>query len=151
MTVTAARPAAGRLFSRPAAAAACAAFVLIGALQALYGPAVPALRAVDGLSPASTGLALSLHFTGGVAGVLAFDAVHTRISNRLLLTAGYVLMAGGAAGFAPGPVSWIRPDQRAASGACDRKAEEGVHAVGYLPSPGTGGTPFWAARCCRSP
>jgi hypothetical protein len=34
-------PAAGRLFSRPAAAAASAGFVLIGMLQALYGSAIP--------------------------------------------------------------------------------------------------------------
>ncbi len=38
MTDTAMRPVTGRLFSRPAAAASCVAFVLIGALQALYGP-----------------------------------------------------------------------------------------------------------------
>jgi hypothetical protein len=37
-------PAGGRLFTRPAAVASCAGFVLIGMLQALYGPAVPGLR-----------------------------------------------------------------------------------------------------------
>ncbi|MGW5662770.1 MFS transporter [Streptomyces sp. NPDC003758] len=96
-------PAAGRLFSRPAAAASCVGFVLIGMLQALYGPAVPGLRAEYGLSPSGAGLGLSLHFTGGVAGVLAFNAIHSRISNRTLLAASYALMAAGGAGFALSP------------------------------------------------
>jgi len=103
MADTLARPAAGRLFSRPAAVASCVAFVLIGMLQALYGPAVPGLREEYGLSPAGAGLGLSLHFTGGVAGVLAFNAIHSRISNRSLLAASYALMAAGGAGFALAP------------------------------------------------
>ncbi|MFF3331047.1 MFS transporter [Streptomyces sp. NPDC002888] len=95
--------AAGRLFSRPAAVASCVGFVLIGMLQALYGPAVPGLREEYGLSPSAAGLGLSLHFTGGVAGVLAFNAVHSRISNRTLLASSYALMAAGGAGFAFAP------------------------------------------------
>ncbi|MFG2133820.1 MFS transporter [Streptomyces sp. NPDC048751] len=95
--------AAGRLFSRPAAVASCVGFVLIGMLQALYGPSVPGLREEYGLSPSAAGLGLSLHFAGGVAGVLAFNAVHARISNRTLLAASYGLMAAGGAGFALAP------------------------------------------------
>ncbi|MGW2565079.1 MFS transporter [Streptomyces sp. NPDC001537] len=72
-------------------------------LQALYGPSVPGLRAEFGLSPSGAGLGLSLHFTGGVAGVLAFNAIHSRISNRALLAASYGLMALGGAGFALAP------------------------------------------------
>ncbi|MFC3574591.1 MFS transporter [Streptomyces yaanensis] len=72
-------------------------------LQALYGPAVPGLRAEYGLSPSGAGLGLSLHFTGGVAGVLAFNTIHSRISNRTLLAASYGLMAAGSAGFALAP------------------------------------------------
>ncbi|MER7921822.1 MFS transporter [Streptomyces sp. NPDC096057] len=96
-------PAADRLFTRSAAVASCAGFILIGMLQALYGPAVPGLRHEFGLSPAGAGLGLSLHFTGGVAGVLAFNAIHSRISNRALLAWGYALMAVGGAGFALAP------------------------------------------------
>ncbi|MGW1210145.1 MFS transporter [Streptomyces sp. NPDC002499] len=96
-------PAAGRLFTRPAAAASCVGFVLIGMFQSLYGPSVPGLRAEFGLSPSAAGLGLSLHFTGGVAGVLVFNAIHSRISNRTLLSVSYVLMALGAAGFALAP------------------------------------------------
>ncbi|GGN95554.1 hypothetical protein GCM10011579_096120 [Streptomyces albiflavescens] len=103
MADTLTRTAAGRLFSRPAAVASCVAFVLIGMLQALYGPAVPGLREEFGLSPSAAGLGLSLHFTGGVAGVLAFNAIHSRISNRALLAASYALMAVGGAGFAWAP------------------------------------------------
>ncbi|WP_369250008.1 sugar MFS transporter [Streptomyces sp. R41] len=103
MTDTLTRTAAGRLFSRPAAVASCVAFVLIGMLQALYGPAVPGLREEFHLSPSGAGLGLSLHFTGGVAGVLAFNAIHSRISNRALLAASYALMAAGGAGFAFAP------------------------------------------------
>jgi fucose permease len=97
------RPAADRLFTRPATVASCVGFVLIGMLQALYGPAVPGLRAEYGLTPSGAGLGLSLHFTGGVAGVLAFNAIHSRISNRTLLAAGYGLLAAGGAGFALAP------------------------------------------------
>jgi fucose permease len=103
VTETVTRPADVRLFSRPATVASCVGFVLIGMLQALYGPAVPGLRNEYGLSPSGAGLGLSLHFVGGVAGVLAFNAVHARISNRALLAASYALMAAGSAGFALAP------------------------------------------------
>ncbi|WP_019071550.1 MFS transporter [Streptomyces hokutonensis] len=96
-------PAADRLFARSAAVASCVGFVLIGMLQALYGPAIPGLRHEFGLSPSAAALGLSLHFTGGVAGVLAFNAIHSRISNRALLAWSYGLMAAGAAGFALAP------------------------------------------------
>lgn len=56
------------VFSRAAVVASCVGFVLIGALQALYGPAIPAFREEFGLSPSAAGLGLSAHFVGGVAG-----------------------------------------------------------------------------------
>ncbi|MCX4764959.1 MFS transporter [Streptomyces sp. NBC_01275] len=84
-------------------AASCVGFVLIGALQALYGPAIPGLRQEFGLSPSAAGLGLSAHFVGGVAGVLLFDRLYGRIGNRRILGMSYVLMAVGAAGFALAP------------------------------------------------
>ncbi|NYV75578.1 sugar MFS transporter [Streptomyces sp. UH6] len=108
---TAAHPAApparpdAPLFSPSAVVASCAAFVLIGALQALYGPAIPAFRDRFGLSPGAAGLGLSAHFVGGVAGVLLFDRLFGRIGNRRILGSSYLLMAVGAAGFALAP-SW---------------------------------------------
>ncbi|MGW6731087.1 MFS transporter [Streptomyces sp. NPDC055013] len=104
MTVTSAPP-HPRVFSPVAVVASCAGFVLIGALQALYGPAIPAFRGEFGLSPSAAGLALSAHFVGGVAGVLLFDRLHGRgrVGNRRILSASYLLMALGAAGFALAP------------------------------------------------
>ena len=83
--------------------ASCIGFVLIGALQALYGPAIPAFRAEFGLSPSAAGLGLSAHFVGGVAGVLLFDRLYGRVGNRRILGSSYLLMAVGAAGFALAP------------------------------------------------
>ncbi|MEV5535922.1 MFS transporter [Saccharopolyspora shandongensis] len=84
-------------------AGAFAGFVLIGALQALYGPAIPAVRAAHGVSPAVAGLALSAHFVGGLLGVMAFHLACGRIGNRALLGWSYVAMALGAAVFAAAP------------------------------------------------
>lgn len=92
-----------RVFSTAAVVASCGGFVLIGALQALYGPSIPALREEFGLSPSAAGLGLSAHFFGGVAGVLLFDRLYGRLGNRQLLGASYLLMAVGAAGFALAP------------------------------------------------
>ncbi|WP_373463581.1 sugar MFS transporter [Streptomyces sp. B4I13] len=83
--------------------ASCFGFVLIGALQALYGPSIPALREEFGLSPSAAGLGLSAHFAGGVAGVLLFDRRFGRTGNRRILAVAYLLMAAGAAGFALAP------------------------------------------------
>ncbi|WAU84926.1 MFS transporter [Streptomyces sp. Qhu-G9] len=91
------------MFSRAAVVASCVGFVLIGALQALYGPAIPAFREEFGLSPSAAGLGLSAHFVGGVAGVLLFDRLYGRRGNRQILGASYLLMAVGAAGFALAP------------------------------------------------
>ncbi|WP_093909839.1 sugar MFS transporter [Streptomyces sp. cf386] len=102
MTVTSAPP-HPRVFSLAAVVASCVGFVLIGALQALYGPAIPAFREEFDLSPSAAGLGLSAHFVGGVAGVLLFDRLYGRIGNRRILGASYLLMAVGAAGFALAP------------------------------------------------
>ncbi|MEU9958452.1 MFS transporter [Streptomyces sp. NPDC050982] len=91
------------MFSRAAVVACCVGFVLIGALQALYGPAIPAFREEFGLSPSAAGLGLSAHFVGGVAGVLLFDRLYGRLGNRQILGASYLLMAVGAAGFGLAP------------------------------------------------
>ncbi|WP_405593645.1 MFS transporter [Streptomyces sp. NBC_01092] len=102
MTLTSARS-HQRVFSPAAVVASCVGFVLIGALQAFYGPAIPAFREEFGLSPSAAGLGLSAHFVGGVAGVLLFDRLYGRVDNRRILGATYLLMAVGAAGFALAP------------------------------------------------
>ncbi|WNZ07971.1 MFS transporter [Streptomyces sp. 11x1] len=92
-----------RVFNPAAVVASCVGFVLIGALQALYGPAIPAFRDAHDLSPSAAGLGLSAHFIGGVVGVLLFDRLFGRMGNRRILGASYLLMALGAAGFALAP------------------------------------------------
>ncbi|WP_097214907.1 MULTISPECIES: MFS transporter [unclassified Streptomyces] len=91
------------MFSKAAVVASCVGFVLIGVLQSLYGPAIPAFRAEFGLSPSAAGLGLSAHFVGGVGGVLLFDRLYGRVGNRRVLGSSYLLMAVGAAGFALAP------------------------------------------------
>ncbi|NEC90057.1 MFS transporter [Streptomyces sp. SID12501] len=83
--------------------ASCIGFVLIGVIQALYGPSIPAFRDEFGLSPSAAGLGLSAHFAGGVVGVLLFDRLYARLGNRRILGSSYLLMAAGAAGFALAP------------------------------------------------
>ncbi|MGW0747999.1 MFS transporter [Streptomyces sp. NPDC002587] len=94
------------LLTTVAIVASCVAFVVIGALQALYGPAIPALREEFGISPAVAGLSLSAHFIGALLGVLIYHVLRGRLSNRTLLGGSYLLMAAGAALFAFSP-SWI--------------------------------------------
>ncbi|MEV5439401.1 MFS transporter [Streptomyces sp. NPDC052682] len=97
------QPSPAPVFSPAAVVGSCVGFVLIGALQALYGPAIPAFRDAFGLSPSAAGLGLSAHFVGGVAGVLLFDRLYGRVGNRRILGLSYLLMALGAAGFALAP------------------------------------------------
>ncbi|WP_372426182.1 MFS transporter [Salinarimonas chemoclinalis] len=84
--------------------ASCFGFVVIGALQALYGPAIPHLLAEFAITPAQAGLALSAHFVGALIGVLAFNRAHARFTNRQLLAASYGAMAAGCVLFALAPV-----------------------------------------------
>ncbi|WP_301364625.1 MFS transporter [Streptomyces xanthophaeus] len=93
------------LLTTVAIVASCLAFVVIGALQALYGPAIPALRDEFGISPAVAGLSLSAHFVGALLGVLIYHLLRGRLNNRVLLGGSYVLMAVGAGAFAFSP-SW---------------------------------------------
>ncbi|WP_063755728.1 MULTISPECIES: MFS transporter [unclassified Streptomyces] len=99
-------PEGGKPLLTPVAiGASCLGFVVIGALQALYGPAIPALRDEFGIGPAVAGLSLSAHFVGALLGVLIHHLLRGRLNNRVLLGGSYVLMAAGAAAFAFSP-SW---------------------------------------------
>ncbi|MYT33086.1 MULTISPECIES: MFS transporter [unclassified Streptomyces] len=69
--------------------------VVIGALLALYGPVVPALRDSFGLSEPTAGLALAAQSLGAVVGVVGFHSVHHRIGNRALLASSYLTMLAG--------------------------------------------------------
>ncbi|MEJ2632254.1 MAG: MFS transporter [Acidihalobacter sp.] len=85
--------------------ASCFGFMVIGAQQALYGPAIPYLMQKYDISPGMAGMSLSAHFLGGVLGVLLFHGVYARFSNRSLLGVSYALMAIGCIAFAYAP-SW---------------------------------------------
>ena len=89
-----------RVFGTTATVAACAGFVLLGALQAYFGPSIPALRTRFGLAPSGAGLALSMFFGGAVAGVLIGGTLHRRLRNGRLLLISFLLMAVGSLGFA---------------------------------------------------
>ncbi|WP_438488250.1 MFS transporter [Streptomyces sp. S186] len=69
--------------------------VVIGALLALYGPVVPALRDRFGLSEPTAGLALAAQSLGAVVGVVGFHSLHHRIGNRALLASSYLTMLAG--------------------------------------------------------
>ena len=101
----------GRVLSRPARdrsgpltvvalIGSCAGFVVIGAMQALYGPAIPAFRARFGVSPSMAGLGLSADFAGALAGVVIFHLLRSRLGDRKLLACSYGLISLGTAGFA---------------------------------------------------
>jgi MFS transporter, FHS family, glucose/mannose:H+ symporter len=89
-----------RLFTTTATVAACIGFVLLGALQAYYGPAIPALRTRFGLAPSGAGLALSMFYGGAVAGVLVGGILHRHTRNSRLLITSFLVMSVGALGFA---------------------------------------------------
>jgi fucose permease len=83
-----------------AVVASCMGFIVIGALQALYGPAIPIFLEKFGLSSSGAGLALSAHFAGALVSVVVFHRLHGGIGNRQLLGASYFLMAIGCVIFA---------------------------------------------------
>jgi fucose permease len=106
----------GRVLSRPAPnrsgplttvalIGSCAGFVIIGAMQALYGPAIPAFRATFGVSPSVAGLGLSADFAGALIGIVIFHLLRSRLGDRRLLACSYALVGLGTAGFALAP-SW---------------------------------------------
>jgi fucose permease len=98
--------------TRIALIGSCAGFVVIGGLQALYGPAIPAFRAKFAATPAVAGLGLSAEFTGALIGIVGYHLLLARAARnqagtgeRHLLACAYALMAVGTIGFALAP-SW---------------------------------------------
>ena len=99
------RPASdgNRPLTIPAIAGCCGGFVVIGTLQALYGPAIPAFRMRFGVSPSVAGLALSADFAGALAGIVIYHLLRPLAGDRRLLVTGYAVMALGAGLFAISP------------------------------------------------
>ncbi|ADG98181.1 major facilitator superfamily MFS_1 [Segniliparus rotundus DSM 44985] len=93
------------LFTRAATAGACAAMVGVGALLAVYGPALPEWKAQFGLSDAAAGSGLALQSLGAVVGAVAVQPVLRRRGNRFALAASLSLVVVGSVVIALAP-SW---------------------------------------------
>jgi MFS transporter, FHS family, glucose/mannose:H+ symporter len=93
------------LLTRYEAAAGFGIFVLLGALQAMYGPSIPSLRADFHLSAPVAGLLLSAQFWGAVMGVVAYGAAarHVAATWRLGIAMVSIVAGCGLLGLA---VNW---------------------------------------------
>ncbi len=80
-------------------------FVVLGATQSLYGPAVPAFLRDFHVSDQVASYALAAHFIGGSLGVLLYARLRRSVGVRVLVATSYATMAVGALGFAASP-SW---------------------------------------------
>ena len=69
---------------------------LMGAMQALYGPLLPAFRVDFHVTEAASGLLFSAHFCGAALGILLPDALESRymLGRRLIGGATAVLAVG---------------------------------------------------------
>lgn len=85
---------------RRLARAGFAIFLLLGAAQALYGPTLPSVRTAFGLSTATAGWTIGIHYSGSVAGVLLSFLLQARLRASSRLAVGVVLVALGAVSFA---------------------------------------------------
>lgn len=74
-------------------AVAAATFMLMGAVQAIYGPALAGLSREEGLSLAAVSSLISVHWVGCFAGVALMYLLGDRVMPRLLL----LVLAAGAA------------------------------------------------------
>lgn len=82
---------------RPLFAVGLAAFALIGAQQALYGPAFPALQARYGIGVGEVGQIVSAHFGGGLVGVLLAAPLIRPFGYRRLVSVAALAVALGLA------------------------------------------------------
>lgn len=78
-------------------------FILIGAVQAMYGPAFPLFRDTFGVSTSQVGLTVSLHFFGGVISILLAGLLIERFGYRRVLSGSILVMALGSLGVALSP------------------------------------------------
>lgn len=81
----------------------CVSFAVIGALQAMYGPALPAMRERFDISSGGVGLALSMHFVGALLGVLCTPQLR-KTGNRAFLVLALGTTAVGCLAFAAAPL-----------------------------------------------
>jgi fucose permease len=97
-------------------------FCFMGAIQALYGPLLPALQSRFGIDAAAAGVIFSAHGGGALAGILLPDVM--RVLGRAWLALATALVALGALVIALAP-SW----PVLLSGACVLALGFGIHVV----------------------
>ena len=78
----------------------CLVFLLMGALQALYGPAVPYLIKRFAITTVQAGMAMSVHFAGALAGVMLFHQTTRVLGFRATVTVSFGLVLVGCLVFA---------------------------------------------------
>ncbi len=82
------------------------AFILIGAVQAMYGPSFVSFQERYGLSTATVGLLVSLHFIGSLISILSSGYVVMKFGYRITLSTAILLMTLGSLSLAFSP-SWL--------------------------------------------
>ena len=105
-----------RLFTRLGIAGSFGGMLLVGGLEALYGPSLIQLIRRFEAPPSAVGMVVSAHFLGGLVGVLSAQGLHARAGNRVLLRAGYALLIGGSICFAWTPTLALAITASAAAG-----------------------------------
>lgn len=91
--------------SLPVVWAGAFAFLTLGVLQAVYGPAFPAFEERYGVTTAQVGLMASAHFIGSASAPPLAGLLLTRLGLGRVVTAGFVLLAAGVSLVALAP-SW---------------------------------------------
>jgi fucose permease len=82
---------------------ACCAFLLIGALAALYGPLFDEFTRRYDVGVSTVGFVVSAHFAGALAGVVTAMAVIERVDGHVAIRGALGLLALGCAGVAVAP------------------------------------------------
>ncbi len=93
-------------FSRSALVTAMGVFLLIGAIDAAYGPLLRIISLRFGVGLPTAGAVLSVYFAGALAGVVSALALLRRLSGRTILVGALVALALGCAGVAASR-SWL--------------------------------------------
>ena len=91
------------VLTRTSAVAVAATFFVMGVLVALYGPLLEHLTRRFGVSLAVAGAVISVHYGGGLLGVLAAIEALRRRDVRVSVVGGLVLAAAGCVGVAVAP------------------------------------------------
>ncbi len=78
-------------------------FVVLGATQSLYGPAIPAFLSEFHIGNQVASIPLAAHFVGGSLGVLLYARLRRAATVRSLVVISYAVMGAGALAFAASP------------------------------------------------